>query len=365
MIQTNIGLYIIYNWYKTFNREGVETEKFEKKSLDLYNSGKNYFLWYSLLKALLPFMLYTMLGVVLVYAYYINHSGTDFLGGRGTKGVSGAVILVFILQMVNFLPALKRILSVNIVWQTGDVSFKKLNSIFVAPDENRKKNDSPLFEKRTIEFKDASYSFADDKPILNNVSFFIPENGFTLIEGSQGSGKSILFKLILGLYRLEKGEILINGQDINLMSMHTLRKNVTMVSDELSLIGRTVFETITYSRKEKFRTPAFAMLTSLGFTDGLDKKILDASIQNGGKNLSAGQRKLLLIARALLTRKKIILLDEPFVDLDIAFKKRLVDLLYNLKKNHTIVVIDKSKDKAIEYDKIIQLGKNQFLEKHF
>lgn len=339
---------------KIFNREGIESEKFEKRSTDLYKNGVLYYKWYAFINALLPFMLYTMLGIILLSAYQLKN--------YGGKEIQGSQILVFIMLTVNAIPVLRRILNVNIVWQTGDVSFKKLLLILNAEEELKTKEEESQFNTGRIAFENVSVGFDEGKMTIENFSALIPNYGIYLLDGKQGSGKSLLFKLILGLYDADQGKILIDTKDVAGVSKHTLRKNVTLVSDEVPLIGNTVFEAISYSRKEEKRAAASEILSALGFYIKAETSQLDIPVIEGGRNFSAGERKLLLIARALLTNKKIILLDEPFTDLDATFKNNVIEQLTKLRKKRTILVIDKDRNTQLRYDDVIQMEKNEEVE---
>lgn len=333
---------------KSFNRENVESEKYEKRSENLYNYGIKYYRLFALFSALMPYLLYLMLLVVLVSAYQINH--------RGEEGIPGSVILIFILQVVNFIPAMKRILKVTVVWQAGDVSLTKLLNILNMEEENLQKTEEEKFTEGSIEFEHVDFAFGENKPILKDISFKISGNSLSLLQGPHGSGKSLLFKLILGLYDCNAGRILMEGKDVKNLSRHNMRRNISIVSDEMPLLGNTVFEAVSYSRKEEKRMPAKEVLNQVGFRVDNSADVLDYPLIDGGKNLSAGQKKLLLITRALLTNKKIILFDEPFFDLDTQYQQVVSGIINRLKTDHTILVIDSSDNKMLNYDKVIQLA---------
>src|SRR5258706_540931 len=178
----------------------------------------------------------------------------------------------------------------------------------------------------------------------------------TWLSGIPGSGKTTLMKILTGLYRPQQGEITVDGKSIFSLSRHTLRKNITMVSDELPLLGKTIFECISYSRKEEKREKAKEVLEKLKFKlTGNSESDLDYKIFDGGKNLSASQRKLLRIARALLTRKKFILMDEPVHDLYEPTRNNLAAVLEKLKGKRTVVVISSENISPGFYDNAIEL----------
>lgn len=331
---------------KVFNREPLEAQKFEKRSTKLYESGLSYYKWYALINSLLPFLLYTMLGVILFVAYDLTKASVNKL--------SGADILLFILLTVSIIPVFRRILKVNIVWQTGNISFKKLLVLLNASEELTIKEQLVKFNSGSIVFEKLSFKFNDGKHVFQDFTAHIPGYGIYSLEGQQGSGKSSLFKIILGLYEPDKGSIIIDSKNITELSKRTLRKNSTMVSIELPLIGNNIFESVSYSRKEEKKPEVNKMLNSLGFhTEG--GAILEHPITEGGRNISTGQRKLLLIARALLTNKKIILLDEPFTGLDEVYKDKVIHQLNILSKKRTIIIIDKEKNDSLAYSGVIRL----------
>ncbi len=329
---------------KVFNREPIEIEKFNKRSNKLFHNGVQYFKWYALIDSLLPFLLYSMLGIILYVAYYFQVTGSHPL--------EGSQILIFIMLTVNIIPVLKRILKVNIVWQAGTISFTKLLQIVNSPSELNEKTDLLKVETGKIQFEKVSFSVNDKNFIFENVQFTIPSFGFYLLNGEQGSGKTTILKLLLGLYRPSSGAILIDGKDISDFTAKAVRKNITMVSSELTLLGKTLFEAVSYSRKEEKKQEIEDLLVALGFFNP-ENVNLSMPIIDGGKNLSNGQRKLLIIVRALLSKKKIMLLDEPFSDLDDLYKEKVIELLKEKSKTNTIIIIDKDKNSSINFDGIL------------
>ncbi len=332
---------------KAFNREKIESDKYTKGSTQLFYYGKDYYQLYSLISALLPFLLYSMLAIILMVVYSTNHIEH--------KKIHGSIIITFIMVMINTLPVLRRILSVNFIWQAGDISFTKLLRVFNTKQETNLNSDDKDITSGSIEFKNVSFAFAKGEKVISNLSFEIPSNTLTLMSGKHQSGKSTLFKLIIGLYENVEGKIIVGKIDISNYSRQLLRKKVTILSDEFPLIGKSVFETISYSRKEEKRLPAFNMLKKLGYAND-NEEILDQPIFENGKNISYSQRKILMLARALLTNKKIILLDEPFQGLDESLVKKLVPVIEEYRKNHTILVIDRNKQHRLNYDLEINLN---------
>lgn len=332
---------------KILNRESIETEKYNKISEKLFGYGKKYYKLYALIYALLPFLLYSMLGLILIFAYkYANTNSVH---------IDISVLLVFIMLMINTLPVFKRLLRVNFVWQAGDVSFRKL--LLILNSEVEQKSKEQKFEHGEIHIQNVSFITGENVKVLDDFSATIKPYTMNLIRGNISTGKNTLFKLLTGLYKTTTGKIYIDQTDINNISPFALRRNVTLISDEMPLIGKTIFEAISYSRKNEKRHTAFNMLSELGFSSNNENSILDKTLFEGGKNISAGERKLLKIARGLLTSKKIILLDDPFVNLDKVARSKLAIILQNLKSKHTIIIIDRTDRHELEYDLVIDLNK--------
>lgn len=332
---------------KIFNRESIEHQKFVKNSENLFQYGKKYFQLYGFISSLFPFFLYTLLGVMLVYSHYLRDEFPAY------------ELLIFLMVMINILPLLRRLLRINLVWQAGNVSINKILLIFNSEMEAKDTSEEFKFKTGHIEINNLRFAFPNGKEIFNGFSCIFPDGKITLLNGRQGSGKTTLMKIIVGIYTPQQGDIFVDHNNIILLNKHVIRKNITMVSDELPLIGKSIFEVISYSRKEEKREKALQMLQKLNFSIAGETEIpLDYRVDEGGRNLSAGQRKILLIARALLTGKKIFLMDEPFKDLDNSARTNLVEVLKTLKEKRTIILIssDPIPENEFLYDNVIDLN---------
>ncbi|OYU83390.1 MAG: hypothetical protein CFE24_11615 [Flavobacterium sp. BFFFF2] len=333
---------------KAFNRQNIEQDKFLKNSDKQYDFGRQYAFWYALIYALLPFMLYGILVGVLGVAYYLKH--------HQNQAIDGHDLVTFIMTLVSSIPVFKRILGVHFIWQTGDVSFNKILPILNGKTTPTISQKQPLAPEGRIGMNDVAFSYAENMPVFEKLTFHIEPHSTVLINGGHQSGKSTLFKLLLGLYQCNTGYILIDGVYLHEFNEWELRRKMTIASDEFPLLGKTVFEAVSYSRKEDRRKPTFAMLKQLGFAHENDQEsVLNMPIFEGGKNLSYSQRKLLNLARALLTNKKIILLDEPFDGIDANVADQVAQVLKGFQSDHTLLVIDRSVPKRLSFDATLQL----------
>lgn len=296
-VQTRlIGLETI----KLFNREPLEIERNQYRSSVLSGYNLTVLRWRNYLNALLPVALFTMVGAVL--------AGVQWQHTSLPAGVSSGTIITFILAVLNLRPVLRRLLRVGSVWKAGRLSLDKLALFFEQPIEDTASNRVKI-TAGTVEFRDVSFGY-NQKTVISNLSF-CAERGqiFYLKKGA----KSSVFRLLTKQYEPLSGEIWIDKQPLSKYSPKEVRRCIALISRELPLLGRTVFEAISYSRKPEKRSEAAMLLTQIQTLAQLQYLLhLDDHIGENGQLLSQSQRTVLYWVRALLTNKSILLLDEPF-----------------------------------------------------
>lgn len=339
---------------KSFNREVPEESQYNKRSGALYGLGIRYYRISSLIQGLLPLLFFGTLAALLYYIS-IEQSAQPYR-------MQGGDALNFVLLFLYMQSVIRRLLKVNVIWQAGNVSFSKLLRILNLPRE-------PKSEERVISDTDGRITFdhvsfqyrKSDSPLFNDLGFTIDPNSITQIKGKQGSGKSTLLKLMQGLLPPTTGKIFLDQHDFAMLAPNDIRRNITMVSDDVSLLGSTVFRAISYSRAEEKKDRAAAVLRQVNFRVAEnEEENLNFRLEDSGKNLSAGQRRQLMFARAFLTGKKIILLDDAFDDFDAETKMILVKRINKLKSKRTIILASNSVIPELEVDCVITLGDRSF-----
>lgn len=318
---------------KAFNRHRPEFQKFEKRSNRLLAEGLNYHRLSSLIYVLIPVLLYAMLGLIMYVIYQLQQSGIQL----NQEGTLAAFILI-----LTTLPVFRRLLKVTVVWKLGRISLRKLVAVFNLPNNYALSKDDLVLEQPKISLNQLCFQYGEDRPLWKNLSHSWQGNGVHLINGSMGSGKSSLIKLLLGIYYPASGNISIDKQQTTEVNEKSLRKNITVISPDFPLLGRTVFEAISYSRKTSKRKHAQKVLSRLqSFLTEKDQLSLDHRIGYGGNGLSKGQEMLLLFARALLTNKSILLLDEPFKNMDRKMRNHFISILNEMKSKKVIFLFSK------------------------
>jgi len=331
---------------KSFNRESPEQKSFLNRSAKLYKLSIDYTTISSLAKVLPSFFFFCILGTVLYEITAIN-SSSPFSKGD---------VFAFVLLLLYMQTVLKRLLKVNMVWQVGTISLHKLITLMNLPAESRPEEKATTAFSGAIAFNKVCFAYPDRQPIFKDLSFQIIPNTISLIKGDQGFGKSTLLKLIQNIYLPQNGEISFDGIPSSTFSPFEIRREITLVSDEAPLLGATIFKAVSYTVSENKKEKVLKMLKQLDIQlPCSEEEILQFKLNDGGKNISAGQRIKLQFARAFLTRKRIILIDNVFGNLDEKSLEIIGLFLNTLRKKRTILLVDQTKIPTLIIDQTIQL----------
>jgi ATP-binding cassette, subfamily B, bacterial MsbA len=182
--------------------------------------------------------------------------------------------------------------------------------------------------------------------------------------GPSGAGKSTIFHLLLRFYDVERGRILIDGQDIALVMLESLRANIALVTQEPFLFDETIAENIGYGRRDATReqiVDAARAAAADEFISALPQGY-DSRIGEGGLRLSGGQRQRVAIARAMLRDAPILLLDEATSALDTESERKVQDALARLMKGRTTIVIAHRLSTVLDADRIYVLDRGRLAE---
>ena len=216
-----------------------------------------------------------------------------------------------------------------------------------------------------VEFKNVSFKYSRLQ-VLKNVSFTAKPNQITAIVGKTGSGKTTLFNLLLRMYRVNDGKILIDRINIYDYSRDVFNSNVSIVNQKTFIFNMSIRANLSLIDSNKKRQIDACKRVGIhdfimSLPDGYS-----TILKEDATNISGGQKQLLSLARALLTSSEIILLDEVTSSLDPNTTDKIINLLDDLKTDHTIIVITHNKDLMRRADKLIVLnnGKIECIGKH-
>jgi ATP-binding cassette subfamily B protein len=195
--------------------------------------------------------------------------------------------------------------------------------------------------KGEIEFENVSFHYRVELPILKNLSFKIPRGKTVGFAGNTGAGKTTIVKLILRLYDVVSGRILLDGIDIKKLTFKELRSRISLVSQDIYLFHGSIFENILYGnpsakREDVIKVAELAKLNH--FIDTLPERY-ETLVGERGIKLSGGQRQRLSIARAILKKAPVIILDEATSSVDTETEKEIQTNLDNYTKGRTAIII--------------------------
>ena len=318
---------------KAFNKYQPEEKRYKKRSDTLYNIGKRYAKIVSLIQAIIPAITYGMLGIIMLYVFISSKNPDTSLGGSS--------LLILILLIISILPVLRRSLRVSIVWKLGNISFSKLIDIFNLPKENQLRFENVIFDQEKIIFRNVSFSYLNtSKPVLKDLDLTIIPKSTVLLQGKSGTGKSTFIRLLLKLRSPCKGNISFGDLCSSGLTEKAIRKNIAIVSKDYPLYGKDVYEALVYNRKKSTKKKAELLLKHLQlFEEKQNQLQLHSKIGDLGCNLTSGQQKILMYCRALLTKKPILILEEPLKELNMKTKDLILQLLKNLPDQKTIILL--------------------------
>ncbi|MCP4338543.1 MAG: type I secretion system permease/ATPase [Desulfobulbaceae bacterium] len=193
-----------------------------------------------------------------------------------------------------------------------------------------------------VEFKGVSFTYPETEvAVLNNISFSIEAGEKLAILGKNGSGKTTIEKLLMALYEPDSGAILIDGIDIKQLDPHSLRKKISYVAQDVQLFQGTLKDNLTLGTPGATHKEILAAINLAGLNDYVSQHHngLDMPIGEGGSNLSAGQRQSIALARALLTDRPIVLLDEPTSAMDATTEAEVLNKLRTELKDKTLILV--------------------------
>ena len=216
-----------------------------------------------------------------------------------------------------------------------------------------------------VELRDVSFSYSPEKEILHSVSFSTEKGKTLAIVGETGAGKTTIINLLMRFYRPQGGKILIDGIDSAKLTDRSLRSQFAMVLQDTWLFRGTVLENIAYGREDATREEVVEAAKKAGihhFITTLEKGY-DTVISENGGNISKGQKQLLTIARAFLSKAPVLIRDEATSNVDTSTEKKVQEAMTALMKGRTAIVIAHRLSTIENADEIIVMSHGSVVEK--
>ncbi|MER8488718.1 ABC transporter ATP-binding protein/permease [Mesorhizobium australicum] len=226
-----------------------------------------------------------------------------------------------------------------------------------------------IVSKGDIRFEDIRFHYGKQKGVIENLSLVVKPGEKVGIVGRSGAGKSTLVNLLLRFYDLESGRILIDGQEIAGVKQDSLRAQIGMVTQDTSLLHRSVRENILYGRPDaademllEAARRAEAMDFISGLSDHHGRKGFDAYVGDRGVKLSGGQRQRIAIARVMLKDAPILILDEATSALDSEAEAAIQENLYKLMQGKTVIAIAHRLSTIAAMDRLVVMDQGRVIE---
>lgn len=336
-----------------FNRQ-------QKKELEFLEKNEN--LRKSRYKVVLAFGIYRPFITLL----YISSIAVTFWLGM-EFGLDAGMIVAFYLYLSRFFNPIQNLADqLNNLQKAITASERLFNLLDVKP-EIRDREDAVTIDKfeGKIEFKNVWFAYKGEDWILKDVSFTINPKETCAFVGATGAGKTTILSLIVRNYEIQKGQILIDGRDISTIDIHSLRKGIGQMLQDVFLFSGTVRSNITLN-DESFGDEEIEAACKYVNADtfissqehGLDEEVIER-----GENFSQGQRQLLSFARTVLHKPQILILDEATANIDTETEVVIQKSLENIRNIGTMLVVAHRLSTIQHADQIIVLQNGRIIEK--
>lgn len=348
---------------KAFNHEEKIKSNFEALNKDLRIKGYKAQIWTGYLMPLIN---------------VINNFGFAIIALLGgILAVNNIITIGIIASFISYSKQFVRPLNdIANIFNTLQSALAGAERVFEVLDQKEEIEDKKECKELTnvrgnVEFKDVSFGYNDDNIVLHDISFKVEEGKSLAIVGATGSGKTTIVNLLTRFYEITQGSITIDGVDIRDYSRDSLRKNFGIVLQDTYLFSGTIKENVMYGKEDATNLEiisAAKIANAHKFISRLSEGY-DTVLSEGGSNLSAGQKQLLAIARAVLSNPSILILDEATSNVDTRTELRIQQAMLNLMKGRTSFIIahrlstirDADNIMVIEDGRIIEFGSHEEL----
>ena len=338
---------------KAFNKEKESIEDWNKHNEERYKYWKKLNLVDSLLLHNITGVFRIVIFIGIVYYYSYSHFNNVY-------GITLGMVYLFINYTTDIIYRIADFtmgISNYIRAQGAAINIQEILKLDVEEDSHNDITEDDF--RGNIKFEDVYFSYKDDFYVLCDLNLEIKENQTVAFVGHTGSGKSTIMNLIVKFYSATKGNVLINGRNINDYSKEYLREKTAIVLQDSFLFEGTLLENITTSNDEKIAKEA---LSRVGGDFILENRSLDSKVEVGGNNFSTGEKQLICLARALAKDPKILILDESTANIDSETEQNVSRAIEELKQGRTTLIIAHRLSTIKNADMIYVLRKGKVIE---
>ncbi len=343
---------------KAFTNEEKEIKKFEKVNNVYFTKTFQEFLLRNATSPINEIILVAMLSFLLWYGGNLVYSH---------KGIAAEDFIRFLVFLFTMFQPIKDLSGVNNTLQAGMAAGERIFAVLDAePEDYRHEGCKEMcaFEKQ-IALHNVAFKYANDLPyVLRNINMTINKGETIAFVGHSGSGKTTLVNLIPRFYELTEGIIKIDGLDIKNICLQSLRKNISIVTQESILFNDTVRTNIAYGMEKVSDEEVIAAAKTANAWEFIKQMEhgLDTEIGEKGAKLSGGQRQRLSIARAILKNPPILILDEATSALDTESERLVQEAITKMMENRTVLVIAHRLSTITHADKIMVMDHGRIMD---
>jgi ATP-binding cassette subfamily B protein len=340
-----------------YQREIKNYQHFEALNESNLQSGLNSAFYSTAFNAFVDYT--TLITLLLIFA----------LGGLGaqTGGMTIGVLVSFFLFIRKMFEPIEDISEKYTVLQSGLSSIDKVMALFQEqPDILSVPHEAVVTAaKGDIRFEGVSFGYLENHPILKTIDLHIRPGEKIAIVGPSGAGKTTLFKLLLRFYDVNQGQILLDGKPLQNWSLQSLRRNIVSIQQDDFLFSRSVAENIAL---EPYRPDMEARLrwaveqsNALATIERLSNGF-ETVLEERGKNLSAGEKQLLLFARALYHDPAVLILDEATSAIDPVTENLVQDAMSHLMQHRTVLIVAHRLSTVQQVDRILVVEQGRIVQ---
>ncbi len=339
-----------------FNQEERKSKEFDHLNQNIIRSRVKDIRIFSIYRPLISFLYFSAIGVTFFFGTHLVLSGVLLINE----------IYAFYLYVSKLFNPVQQIADQFNALQRAFTSSERLyNLLETKPDVLDRPNAKEIeqFDGK-IEFKNVWFAYKENEWILKDVSFTIEPKQVVAFVGATGAGKTTILQLIVRNYEVQKGEILIDGINVNDIKITSLRKNIGQMLQDVFLFSGTIKSNISL-RDEDIPTEdiveACRYVNADRFIDKLDKG-LDEPVQERGENFSSGQRQLLSFARTVVHKPQILILDEATANIDTETEQIIQNSLLKMMNIGTMLIVAHRLSTIQHSDNIICLQNGKIIE---
>lgn len=344
---------------KSFGMEEYEIDRFADENEKTYRSAMRAVKRNGALAPTLELIGVSGIAFVLWY-------GGGMVVRHAVPGFDAATLVAFLIALNTIVAAAKDASRITVTYHQVMAGAKRIFDILDETPEVQDRKDATILPplKGKVEFQNVSFGYNRKRAVLDNISFVVESGQQIAIVGPSGAGKSTITNLIPRFYEISDGKILVDGMDIQSVTMKSLRQQIGIVPQETVLFSSSIKENIMYGKMDSTQEEVIAAARAANAHEFIDKLPdgYDTLVGERGARLSGGERQRVAIARALLKNPKLLILDEATSSLDVASEAIVQEALERLMRDRTTFVIAHRLSTIVNADKILVMKHGRIVE---